>query len=65
MLAYARFDHASGERLRFQRARLDHASFHHTRFVDADFSAAHTRRLRGTSQPRLAAEARALALEMS
>ncbi len=62
-LSYARFDHASGGRVGFRHARLDHASFHNTRFVQADLHAAQTQRLRGTSSSRLAAEARALALE--
>jgi uncharacterized protein YjbI with pentapeptide repeats len=65
VFAYARFDHAAGERVRFARARLDHASFHHTRFIDSDLRGAHTHRTRGTSPQRLAAEARALALETS
>ena len=63
-LSYARFDHARGGVLDLRRANLSHASFHNARFVDTDWRDARRAGLRGTSAARLAAEARALSLEM-
>lgn len=64
-LSHARFAHAQGEQLEFDRSRLDYCRLHHTDFSQASFRGAKRRKAIGTDPVLLAAEARTLLAEQN